>query len=261
VFDRRDDDDVDDDDQARKRGIDTESTLYQHSYANQHSSVLQLSHRHGLCCSLDPRWACVKMVRSPYDRIVSSYLRTAGRTTGFEEMRDGGSFDDFVAAIAQRGRLPAATQRRKADVRKADHVLPQARSACDGRVPGLILVPTECAAEAFEQLPAPAEHLRGLVNVSRLAPPVHYHRQADPNPTPLDADNLTALAYSNFADGAHPVPAYGRFTASQRVRDAVATYFAEDLALYRRTCGQPWLAGVASCMAACEKVLCSYNER
>ena len=52
-----------------------------------------------MCCPRDATgWTCVKLVRDPFDRLVSSYLRTAMHTEGFEEMRRSGSFLDFEGA-------------------------------------------------------------------------------------------------------------------------------------------------------------------
>ena len=137
------------------------------------------------CGGQQSSWCCLKLVRSPWDRAVSSYLRTASAParSHLPEMRTRGSFEDFLGALRTRAGLEAARQRRLAQRPKSDHYLPQVRPQCDEAMP---LVPIECAEQA----------LRLLGRGGRRCPA--YRR--------LAATNLSARGHYRVQSGAPQAP-------------------------------------------------------
>ena len=189
-----------------------------------------------------------------FERVVSSYLRTANHTQGFPEMQHGGSFLDFLTALAQRAKLSPDKQQALADIRKADHVLPQ-RRACD-TAPGITLIPLECEAAAFAVLPAsPLNDYNSTKFASgsgSISTKHHYQVKAPANTT--YTKNVPALPYAELKRNG-VVPNYAEFYAHDDVRLLVARLFAADLELYTHACHQLWLLEAGACNDVCRRVL------
>lgn len=169
-------------------------------------------------------------------------------------MQHGGSFLDFLTALAQRAKLSPDKQRALADIRKADHVLPQ-RRACD-TAPGITLIPLECEAAAFAVLPAsPLNDYNSTKFVSgsgSISTKHHYQVKAPANTT--YTENVPALPYAELKRNG-VVPNYAEFYAHDDVRLLVARLFAADLELYTHACHQLWLLEAGACNDVCRRVL------
>lgn len=239
-----------------------------HAY---HSNVMMRQRHVDNCtiCTTNEDWACIKLVRSPFDRIVSSYLRTAenpARRSNLPEMRNNGSFADFVHALEARANHSALEQQRLANMHKADHYLPQLRPACDllrkraGTPAGfgaedaaLPLVPIECVESALAQLrsrrgPASAAYLR--LDASGLSAPSHY-RDKSGSVSIGTAGRVWNWDYGTHFGARRPVPPYAEFLGEPQLREAVNRLFANDIALYDASCRQQWLRGSDACMRVC----------
>lgn len=222
-----------------------------HTY---HASVLMRQRRVRGCahCATNADWGCIKLVRSPFDRVVSSYLRTAehpARRSNLPEMRANGSFSDFVHALEARANRSAREQQRLANLHKADHYLPQLRPACDL----LPLVPIECVESALPHLqrrpgPAAAAYLR--LDPRNLSAPSHYRDKSGSAPIGAAAPVWT-WDYAPHFSAHRAVPPYSAFLAEPRLREAVDRLFAADVELYEAACRQRWLRGSDECMAVC----------
>jgi hypothetical protein len=239
-----------------------------HTY---HSKVLVQQRRVKNCtlCSTDEDWSCIKLVRSPFDRVVSSYLRTAENParSNLPEMRDNGSFSDFVHALEKRANRSSHEQQRLANMHKADHYLPQLRPACDllrkhARVPGelgaedaaLPLVPIECVESALTHLqsrPGPAASAAFLrLDPRNLSAPSHYRGKLSSAPIGT-AGPVWTWDYATHFSAHRAVPPYSAFLGEPRLRAAVGRLFADDAKLYEAACRQRWLQGSGECMAMC----------
>jgi hypothetical protein len=239
-----------------------------HTY---HSKVMMRQRHVNNCthCSTNEDWGCIKLVRSPFDRVVSSYLRTAenpARRSNLPEMRDNGSFSDFVHALEARANRSSHEQQRLANMHKADHYLPQLRPACDllrkhARAPGgfgtedaaLPLVPIECVESALTHLqsrlgPASAAYLR--LDPRNLSAPSHYRDKSSNAPIGA-ADPVWMWDYATHFSAHRAVPPYSAFLGEPRLREAVNRLFADDVELYEAACRQQWLRGSNECMAMC----------
>jgi len=247
-----------------------------------HSSVVMRHRKAGSCarCS-DEAWSCIKLVRSPFDRVVSSYLRTAADPTGshLPKMRADGSFSDFVHALEARAMLSASKQQPLANRRKSDHYLPQLRLECDllrrrdsaqgGSVTNvrmtrtlgaedaaLPLIPIECFDAALRQLRSerPAAAYQRL-DVRNLSATSHYRAKMDASAEyGSRLDPVWTWKYSTHFSAHRAVPTYSSFLNDTRLRELVARLFSDDLELYEAACRQRWLQATEECIEPCAAV-------
>ena len=236
---------------ARARG-----SAIEHAY---HVAVV-LPRRNVSSCRVceSPAWSCVKMVRSPWDRAVSSYLRTANKPSrsNWPELRPNASFAEFLRRLSARANQSVTEQRRRAAQRKADHYLPQERAECDN-IASLALIPTECAATALLHLSAARRERQpayALLDGRNLSSDSHYHvqRGIPPADSPVP---VADLGYSKVASGRQALP-YDEFLRDAALRALVARLFAADFRLYQQACRQPWVQRSDECVAACAHQLC-----
>ena len=206
------------------------------------------------CCATNPSgWTCIKLVRGPFDRLVSSYLRNNSK--GFPEIPPGGSFLNFTAALIGRAALRRDTQFAKSQARKTDHFLPQKRDCDDD--PAVLLIPLECERDAFQVLPPP--HNGGALarfNSSKFSSGHYRVKAKEPS---QGVSDVRALPFSALQTNG-TFPAYSEFYRNSDVRALVVSLYAEDLALYARACRQQWLVGVGTCAKQCRRVLTCHNE-
>lgn len=205
-------------------------------------------------CRPGSGWTCVKIVRSPLARVISSYVHIIRHSAQFG-LADS-TFDTFVRILEDQA---TAAQRSLFD----DHFMPQA-SPCDLEAPPLLL-PLETIDEGI--LPAFAEHTgfwmdpRGLESahyVSRTstdeATDVQSYSRWVPA-TDIEAATSTASSADSQRVGRSMSEAAQRLlNTSSKLRRSVCCLYRKDVALYRRACAQDWLLeGCPRCAERCAK--------
>ncbi|KAL1515342.1 hypothetical protein AB1Y20_001973 [Prymnesium parvum] len=216
------------------------------SYANVHEYRLRVfdkssAHRRDqLCddCGDRGQWTCVRFLRSPLDRIVSSYLTWSLNKAYWPELglacpgsSENASFAQFVMALS------AVVNSSERQTRAFDsHVMPQTPlRACGGELSRLLEVPLEAMPHALREL----EQLRKLHDAGAVVwPSLHYK---------LPKVSLQAAAADVSSWPWPPVkaamfserlPAYDNFLTSEICRK-LSCLFASDFSAYTRMCAQP----------------------
>jgi len=192
----------------------------------------------------DRSWSCVKIIRSPFDRAVSSFLRhlkiPSGSPQQLPALRRGGSFASFLQA------LPSSEHGR---VERSDHYLPAYNSVCDSSSQrrNILYIPLECLADALRSSHVSGDRRENFANLS-LRRSAHYLSYSD---KVFDA----RAAYINYTDfvSSGVIPARESFLALEETRRKISELFAQDIDLYRHACRQRTMVNVTSCKAACDE--------
>jgi len=218
-------------------------------------------------CLPGSKWMCIKLVRSPIDRVVSSFIAIhtngvnsiARRWPELIEMTHnhtaGATFREFVIALEK---TRQNLEKRPGD----DHYLPQYSDQCDlpkstkGRPrPVHYYVPVELLSVALERLGS----LTGYQLNSSGLTSGHYNKKA-------------ATRIANVTDSVIDTPAlvlmrakshgwvYSEFLRDPVVRKKVCTLFCRDVELYRYACEQKWLLGSQPAWSACGSELRRLSE-
>jgi hypothetical protein len=223
-----------------------------------------------------PEWTCLKMVRNPLNRAVSSYITTGEvmrleASTGYKAyaMRHGFeskqtlpelvalegkartrfSFADFLDALEIRAQ---GCDRSFMDV----HFMPQDSLPCSpvGRIRhipieamslGALNAATNGTGVVFNDIPQSPE----LVNSVHAIP----HAVTGQNTLSGDPSRWSfQTVYQQFNNyRVHP-PSYDAFLSGEGITSRICRLFRADVMLYRRMCEQPWLHACTACVAVCQ---------
>lgn len=213
----------------------------------------------------DPNWTCIKIVRQPLDRVVSSYIHTMNRGLwkNWAELKESAptrypgtyvhnptasniTFQDFILALQRVARVPQEQQTKSPG---SQHFMPQ-KSRCDfpsvrktgALTPGVHLVPVEGLSDNLRAV----GNLTGIYfDDSNLSS--HHYIKKDQSLLPTDAPSwpLEKVIQEH--------PSYDAFV---RPRSHEATslcfLFLGDFDLYRRACRQPWIRRCEACSKECD---------
>ena len=222
-------------------------------------------------CREGTGWRCVKLLRSPFERVVSSYLHTLrtqiwstfpelSSVCGSPDAAANASFAQFIAALTLRAQK--GTHGQPVD----NHFMPQA-TACDQIELRVFYLPVEGLSGALMALGRIDDGR--TYNDSGLSSS-HYITQAGAekvadttaqDPTHRD---VAALAFSHFDDCrqkgfaqcGRSVPPYRYFLTNLTLCNQIRCLFAPDFDLYRRMCAQSWLIQACpECVRMCLIVL------
>ena len=224
-----------------------------------------------VCAPGSTQATCVKLVRSPLDRAVSSFLvvsgaegnprgprmselpdvlRQTGRDAAADDILGPATFVDFLDALELRGCHAQATF--PADptfyAQGDTHFLPQATPADENEAiaPHVLYVPVEALDKTINHLKS-----RGVALDSSSLSSSHYKVKVDyiGDASRLDAASLKPLILNATT------PSYDAFLRDKSTARRVCCLFHSDVELYRRTCAQPWLRECAACREACDATL------
>jgi len=183
-------------------------------------------------------WSCVRLVRTPLDRVVSSYIHVMKhpplKIVFDATLNVNASFEDFVQ------RLPSASQ----SAHLSNHYTRQSVVGCndvDGDIePNVMHVPVECLNSALLQV----ENFTGVSGLSDLGIGSHHY---------IKKVDIEVSGASNwpFWKVLSSTPSYDNFLKSPSIRHAVCRYYSQDVSLYRKTCAQMWLQGSRGCELSC----------
>jgi len=182
-------------------------------------------------CSIE-EWRCLRLVRTPLDRVVSSYIHTIKYKIAkyFDATLDeDASFGEFVE------RLPRAPRTGP----YVDHWTPQSAGHCDV-APSIMHVPVECLNDGLRQFEN-ATGIKGLADPGTGSD--HYIAKHV-----VEAVNASQWP---FARVRNYTPSYHNFMTLPSVRLRVCRYYARDVALYRQACAAPWIRTSRQCEASC----------
>ena len=235
-------------------------------------------------------WTCIRLIRQPLDRVVSTYAFAAKGCTilahwdelkriklgsraaqyktpaaGSAEFQWGNytappkelcdvlrttSFDEFTQALTMRSTTRTVS---KAD----DHFMPQVHlvdDTCDGSTmgAGIFLVPVEFLSDALPYL----GRTTGVWLNATGQTSSHYNMQ-NQHQVEDDLELQTApVPFWPYSRVAKQSPPYELFTSSDSdIGRRVCCLFREDIEMYRRACRQPWMQLCTACVAVCNREL------
>jgi len=239
-------------------------------------------------------WVCIRLIRQPLDRVVSSYQFSLQGCSGiamhWDELRllklgeraarmskqDQAklcletTFTEFIQALTMRALKGRKARHTLAD----DHFMPQHASPevdkCDGSATHangttlVYLVPVEFLDQAVSALGSTT----GVVFNATGLNSSHYRKQdqntMDRN-VQLQGLNVPSWPFSRV-NAQHPP--YELFTSvDANISRRTCCLFRDDIAMYRRACRQPWLQQCAPCVQECSRQLarlrnvCEHGER
>ncbi|KAL1499316.1 hypothetical protein AB1Y20_011524 [Prymnesium parvum] len=244
------------------------SLLNQSHTAEGHELSPLASDRHAfeessaLCheCAHADGWTCVRLLRSPLDRLYSSYVHTmTQKTHTFPALSrvcrgcsSNASFAQFVSALAAL-RNSSAVKERRGD----EHLLPQTPWRACGKEPSRLLsVPLEAMPAALLEL----KQLRVLHRAGAGAWPSDL-----PVSFPVAPHGATASASSwpwprvKAAMHAKSLPPYDSFL-SAKICATLSCLFAADFSAWTRMCAQPELRQCRTCTRVCSAQLTRFQN-
>ena len=214
-----------------------------------------------VACRPDSGWTCVKIVRLPLARVVSSYVHTVRNRALF------GSFPELTSeqgegseARAPFGTFVRALERRAMTLGRSpfdDHFMPQT-SQCDLEAPPLLL-PLETLEEGLQAL---ARHTGLALDADGLDSD-HYvsrpraDRSAEAVQTAPQAEgSVRAASTADERRTARTMSeeAQRLLNTSSELRHSLCCLYRKDVALYRQACAQAWLLeGCPRCADQCAR--------
>ncbi|KAL1499322.1 hypothetical protein AB1Y20_011530 [Prymnesium parvum] len=244
------------------------SLLNQSHTAEGHELSPLASDRHAfeessaLCheCAHADGWTCVRLLRSPLDRLYSSYVHTmTHKTRTFSALSrvcrgcsSNASFAQFVSALAAL-RNSSAVKESRGD----EHLLPQTPWRACGKEPSRLLsVPLEAMPAALLEL----KQLRVLHRAGAGAWPSDL-----PVSFPVAPHGATASASSwpwprvKAAMHAKSLPPYDSFL-SAKICATLSCLFAADFSAWTRMCAQPELRQCRTCTRVCSAQLTRFQN-
>lgn len=220
--------------------------VYVPQFKNVTTSSSKLCHRSD--------WVCVKLVRSPLDRVVSSYIHTMNTEikNSMPELEyavrhfddkpvDKASFFHFIAALGLRLQTHWKTK-------ASDHFLPQTTK--DSDVESIYLVPVETLEDALLAL----DMETGMsLNATGLTSP-HY---IDKKSTVLR--NVQDVSHKNWPtvivdEVTHEKisPPYDAYLLNATLNRKICQMFCHDIKLYAKACGSAWLRRSDATQMVCQ---------
>ncbi|KAL1520876.1 hypothetical protein AB1Y20_022437 [Prymnesium parvum] len=233
-----------------------------HNYRREVFEKSRAHRRDHVChdCGHSGQWTCVRFLRSPLDRIVSSYIHTMtyeklvlpelGRVC--QGCSQTASFAQFLMAISAFVNS-SAMKGNRAD----DHVLPQTPlHGCDSEPSRLLSVPIEAMPNALLEL----EQLRMLHRAGAgVWPSEHYITQN----LSLHAStaNVSSWPWSRVkaAIDSKQLPPYDQFLTPE-ICGKLRCLFAADFSAWQRMCAQPELRQCRTCISACTAQLSRFQS-
>jgi len=224
--------------------------------------------RHNGCirvCS-KPGFSCVKIIRSPLSRAVSSYVHTLKYLPDldehFHELEEylgpdhgNASFVDFLAALKIKAAKSDAKPRDGKHSKNGmqDHFMPQF-SSCD-RIVKPALVPIEFLGAGLAQF---GNHTGKQFKYSKTdSKSAHFIKKE----SGIYEDDVAEWKAYRFGDRMGHVPEYKHFYKSKAVQRQVRCLFHHDFQMYRRACSQTWLlTDCAECAETCAKEILRMDE-
>ncbi|CAB9501002.1 expressed unknown protein [Seminavis robusta] len=224
------------------------STVYETEHPNQ-GSCQDLCGTSTRSTQLETDWLCLKLVRSPLDRIVSSYvhvLRTDPQSLVFPELdqhllqqqkqkqlhssysRKIATFADFVAALELRLQ-PAITPITLHDVH---FMLQTSTDGCD-RVAQLVPI------EAIDSALAAIHARTGVALNATGLTSSHYVVVANTNNNNKNTQSVIHTPYSDLSVAAFPH--YDQFLQDTHLNARICALFCLDFQLYAKACTNPTL--------------------
>jgi len=208
---------------------------YRHVYARQPN---HRPPRNATATCRDRAWSCVAIIRSPLDRVVSSYQHAMVTKLGGRLGLPGDCpFRRYVAYVASR----------LAEGRANVHVGSQVEAYYGP------------PSATMRYLPVETIGLGGVVALNAVAPRARldasnltssHYRYRRPRARRPDPDATADAPWSAFAEG---FPPYEDFFRDSALRDHVlGCLFRADAVLYARACAQPWLRACAACARECD---------
>mmetsp|Transcript_69861 Transcript_69861/g.157902 ORF Transcript_69861/g.157902 Transcript_69861/m.157902 type:complete len:370 (+) Transcript_69861:80-1189(+) len=218
-------------------------------------------------------WLCVKIVRLPIDRIVSSYIHILKNMNQICQVPGGinnfvrgelsqstknydakgcpdASFREFIDAVSLYGK-----QDKFVDPNDV-HWMPQYEKEFDSPSSKLYYIPLELIDSTVDALAdATATGLR--FNVSGLTS-AHYISKVDSLGFDSSATPFSKLAATTSRSGGgygSVFPQYSTFLEEKYVAEKVCSLYCDDIQLYRRACNQRWLVANEASFLECNAQL------
>ncbi|KAL1499489.1 hypothetical protein AB1Y20_011692 [Prymnesium parvum] len=244
------------------------SLLNQSHAAEGHKRSPLASARHAfaessaLCheCAHAAGWTCVRLLRSPLDRLYSAYVHTmTQKTRAFPALSrvcrgcsSNASFAQFVSALAAL-RNSSAIKESQVD----EHLLPQTPWRACGKEPSRLLsVPLEAMPAALLQL----KQLRVLHRAGAGAWPsdLPISSPAAPHGTTASPSNWPWPRVKAAMD-AKRLPSYDSFLTA-KICAKLSCLFAADFSAWTRMCAQSELRQCRTCTRVCSAQLTRFRS-
>lgn len=202
-------------------------------------------------CS-DPQWICIKLIRNPIARVVSSYIHTIKTKvrTQWPELEDvmsrksatlnEASFDDFLNALRARAVSGNASW-------QDDHFMPQTYTECEIDP----TTPHRYYYVPIEALESVLVALDGETGINLNATGFTSHQYQLKNES-VHSQNVAQWPFQKVFS-THP--SYGAFTEGAAEARVFCCLFASDIAVYHRACSQTWLQNCSLCLEQCNREL------
>jgi hypothetical protein len=204
-------------------------------------------------------WNCVKLVRSPLDRVVSSFIhvlksslkdkfRSLQRTVqhaGKESLEEA-SFADFIQAAS----LAAKT---KESFPGDGHYTPQsANDECDDLS---YLLPVESIEDGLSAL----YDVSGvLLNATGLTSKHYIVKDSTLGSSNQDIQDVSKMSFkllmnNTDSDGRHHTASYDAYLRDPSLNEEICRLFCHDFALYAKACSSPLLSGRQKTQYVCNQ--------
>jgi len=230
-------------------------------YRNEVFSKSSAHRRDNVCNDCGPagQWTCVRFLRSPLDRIVSSYFAWSTNPLEWPELAlacqscsQNASFAQFVTALAAVGNH-SNMQRSDYD----SHVMPQTPLRTCGSEPSRLLsVPVEAMPDALLEL----DQLRTLRDAGAVVWQSGHYRVQLVSPQDAAA-NASSWPWPRVKDAmlSERLPPYDSFLTPE-ICSKLSCLFAADFSAWRRMCAQPELLRCRSCVRVCTAQLIRFRS-